>query len=208
MTTALLIIDVQNDFLPGGALAVPDGDQVIAPINAIIPAFPAVYASQDWHPAGHGSFASSHPGHAPGDVIDFRGTSQILWPDHCVQSSTGAALASSLALPAGRTTVVRKGMNPLIDSYSAFRDNDRSSLTALHDILRERSVDALVIAGLATDYCVKWSVLDACEFGYDVAVCVDACRGVELEPGDTESAFDQMRAAGARLKTSRDYESV
>jgi len=204
MTTALLIIDVQNDFLPGGTLAVPDGDAVIAPINELIPMFPMVFASQDWHPAGHGSFASSHPGHSPGEVIQFRGVDQILWPDHCVQTSPGAALATDLDFPKGRTTVVRKGMDPLIDSYSAFRDNDRTSVTALDELLRERGVDALVVAGLATDYCVKWSVLDARDLGYDVDVCIDACRGVELRRGDVDASCDLMRAAGARLTTTRD----
>ncbi len=195
---ALLLVDLQNDFMPFGALPVADGDAVVPVANAIVSRFPLVVASQDWHPASHGSFASAHPGSAPGDVIELAGVDQVLWPDHCVQDMPGASFHS--ALDVGRVDhVVRKGEDPAVDSYSAFFDNDRRRDTGLAAYLEERGVDELVVMGLATDYCVRATVLDACALGFGVTVIEDGCRAVEVAPGDSERAFADMRAAGARV---------
>ena len=195
---ALLLVDLQNDFMPFGALPVADGDAVVAVANALIPRFPLVIASQDWHPADHGSFASAHPGHAPGDVIELAGMSQVLWPDHCVQSMPGASLHSALDV-GGIDHVVRKGADPEVDSYSAFFDNDRRRDTGLAAYLESRGAEELVIMGLATDYCVRATVLDACGLGFGVTVIEDGCRGVDVSPGDSERAFAEMRSVGARV---------
>jgi nicotinamidase/pyrazinamidase len=195
---ALLIIDVQNDFLPGGALAVPDGDAVIAPLNAAMADFDLVVATQDWHPADHGSFAVHHPGHQPGEIIALHGLAQVLWPAHCVQGSAGAAFADALAISALAATF-RKGADPTVDSYSAFFDNGHRNPTGLADYLRERGVTALTVGGLATDYCVKFTVLDALAEGFAVTVLTAACRAVDLQPGDGERALAEMAAAGATL---------
>ena len=195
---ALLLVDIQNDFMPFGALPVPDGDAVVAVANALMARFPLVVATQDWHPSDHGSFASAHPGHAPGDVIDLGGVAQVLWPDHCVQGSPGASLHSALDV-GGIDHVVRKGTDPAIDSYSAFYDNGHLKDTGLAAFLNERGVDELVVVGLATDYCVKFTVLDAAGLGFGVTVVEDGCRAVNLAPGDGEAAFAEMRAAGARV---------
>lgn len=194
----LLIIDVQNDFLPGGALPVPEGDRVIPVIRRLIPAFGLVVASLDWHPRGHGSFASQHVGKGPGEVIDLHGLPQVLWPDHCVQGTTGAALGPGL----GRASIhhfVRKGEDPRVDSYSAFFDNGRRRATGLDAWLREHEVTSLCMAGLATDYCVLFTVLDALRLGYEVRVVAEGVRGVDLRPGDSSRALEQMRAAGASI---------
>jgi len=195
---ALLLVDIQNDFMPFGALPVPDGDAVVLVANALMARFPLVVATQDWHPSDHGSFASAHPGHAPGDVIDLGGVAQVLWPDHCVQSSPGASLHSALDV-GGIDHVVRKGTDPAIDSYSAFYDNGHLKDTGLAAFLNERGVDEFVVVGLATDYCVKFTVLDAAGLGFGVTVVEDGCRAVDLAPGDGEAAFAEMRAAGARV---------
>ena len=195
---ALLLVDIQNDFMPFGALPVPDGDAVVAVANALMARFPLVVAAQDWHPSDHGSFASAHPGHAPGDVIDLGGVAQVLWPDHCVQGLPGASLHSALDV-GGIDHVVRKGTDPAIDSYSAFYDNGHLKDTGLAAFLNERGVDELVVVGLATDYCVKFTVLDAAGLGFGVTVVEDGCRAVDLAPGDGEAAFAEMRAAGARV---------
>lgn len=195
---ALILVDLQNDFMPGGALPVPDGDAVVPVANALSPLFSLVVATQDWHPRGHASFASSHPGKSPGDVATLGNVEQVLWPDHCVQSTPGASFHSGLdVVPIGH--VVRKGADPRIDSYSAFFDNDHASSTGLDAFLRSHGVSELVVLGLATDYCVKATVLDALGLGFGVTVVRDGCRAVDVAPGDGERAFAAMSAGGARL---------
>jgi nicotinamidase/pyrazinamidase len=198
---ALLLVDIQNDFMPFGALPVADGDVVVPIANALIPHFDLVVATQDWHPADHGSFASNHPGKKPGELTELGGLPQVLWPDHCVQELPGASFHSALDI-AGIDHVVRKGTDPEIDSYSTFFDNAHRKDTGLAAFLRERGVRELVLLGLATDYCVKFSVLDARELGFAVTVVTDGCRAVELAPGDGEKAFAEMAAAGAVLTDS------
>lgn len=195
---ALVLVDLQNDFMPFGALPVVDGDAVVPVANALIPRFSLVIASQDWHPADHGSFASAHPGHAAGDVIELAGMPQVLWPDHCVQNMPGASLHSALDV-GGIDHVIRKGADPEVDSYSAFYDNDRRRDTGLAAYLESRGAEELVIMGLATDYCVRATVLDACGLGFGVTVIEDGCRGVDVSPGDSERAFSEMRSVGARV---------
>jgi nicotinamidase/pyrazinamidase len=200
---ALVLVDLQNDFLPGGALAVRDGDAVIPVANRLQRHFELVLATQDWHPRNHGSFAANHPGKQPGDVIDLHGLAQILWPVHCVQGSPGAEFAKDL----DRSRVSRvfhKGTDPAIDSYSTFFDNAHRKSTGLAEYLEEQAVDAVVLLGLATDYCVRYSALDALGLGLRTRVVVDGCRGVELVPGDVERAWRDMREAGAELVTSEE----
>ncbi len=200
---ALLIIDVQNDFCPGGALAVADGDAVVPVANELIARFASqelpIVATQDWHPTGHVSFASAHPGHAIGELLELPGGgAQMLWPDHCVQDTPGAELHPDL--DAARIAhVVHKGCDPARDSYSAFFDNDHVSATGLDAWLRERSVDELVVCGLACDYCVKYSVLDALVLGYAVSLPRTGTRAVDATPGDGERALQEMAAKGARI---------
>lgn len=198
---ALLLTDIQNDFCPGGALAVAEGDQVVAPANRLAAAWELVVATQDWHPANHGSFAANHPGHQPGEIVDLDGIDQILWPVHCVQNTPGAAFHPGLDL-APVAAVFPKGTDPLVDSYSAFFDNGHRRATGLGDYLRERNVRKLAICGLATDYCVNFTVLDALALGFAVTVVADACRGVDLQPGDSAKALADLAAKGARLATS------
>ena len=196
---ALLLIDIQNDFLPGGRLAVPAGDEIIPLVNALQPQFDLVVATQDWHPAGHQSFASSHAGRAPFEQIDLHGLPQVLWPDHCLQAGEGAALAP--ALHTGRIEAIfRKGMNPEIDSYSAFFDNGHRKSTGLADYLRGRGVTAVVLAGLAADYCVYYSALDALAAGFATTVLTDATRAISA--GGWATAQADLIAQGARLLTS------
>ena len=195
---ALILIDIQNDFLPGGALAVPEGDVVIDVANQLMDQFDLVVATQDWHPAGHHSFASEHPSHRVGDVIDLNGSQQMLWPDHCVQQSAGAEFASELNRR-GIDHVIQKGTDITIDSYSGFFDNARRKQTGLDEYLRNRNVKEVQVVGLATDYCVKFTVIDAIELGYKVAVHRSGVRGVEIAAGDCEKALEEMVAAGAVL---------
>ena len=195
---ALLLVDIQNDFVPGGALPVPDGDAVVPVANALTPRFGLVVASQDWHPPGHGSFASAHPGRTPGEVVDLGGVDQVLWPDHCVQNAPGASFHSALDV-GGIDRVVRKGTDPGIDSYSAFFDNGHRKDTGLAAFLREHGVDEIVVCGLATDYCVRATVLDAMGLGFGVTVIEDGCRAVDLAAGDGERALGEMRSAGAAV---------
>ena len=192
---ALVLVDIQNDFLPGGALAVPNADEVVPVANRLMPNYEYVVATQDWHPANHKSFASQHDGHNVGDVITLGGVAQILWPDHCVQGSPGAEFASELNTD-GIDHVVQKGTDPRIDSYSGFFDNDRKKSTGLGDHLRLRGINSVDVMGLATDYCVKFTALDAFALGFDVRLIVEGVRGVELAPGDCESALQQMKEAG------------
>lgn len=199
----LIVVDVQNDFLPGGALAVPEGDAVVEPINRMMERFHLVVATQDWHPADHGSFASQHEGRSPGDVIDLDGIDQILWPDHCVQGSPGASFASRLNV-AGINRMIRKGGNPRIDSYSGFFENDHETATDLEAYLRDRGAGRIFVAGLATDYCVRFTALDALALGFETVLVVDACRAVNLSPGDSEAAITAIREAGGHIATSAD----
>lgn len=199
---ALLLVDIQNDFLPGGALGVPQGDQVIPVANRLEPQFELVVATQDWHPANHGSFAANHPGKQPGDIIDLNGLRQILWPVHCVQNTPGAAFAPGLDTRRF-ARVFQKGTNPGIDSYSALFDNGHRKATGLGDFLKARGVTDLFIAGLATDYCVKFTSLDAVPLGFRTHVIADACRGVNLQPGDVAAAIAEMKQAGVQVADSR-----
>lgn len=194
MRDALIVIDVQNDFCPGGALAVPHGDQVVTACNALMTLFPTVVLTQDWHPAGHASFAGSHPGGAPYQVVPMPYGPQVLWPDHCVQATAGAEFHR--ALHAHRATmVVRKGTNPKIDSYSAFFENDRATPTGLGGALRELGVERVVLCGLATDFCVRYTALDARALGLAVTVVEEACRGIDLD-GSVAAAWAAMESAG------------
>lgn len=195
---ALLIVDVQYDFVPGGALAVPGGHEVIPVINALQREFELVVATQDWHPPGHGSFASSHPGRRPGEVVDLNGLQQILWPDHCVQASHGATLVAGLDT-SRLTAVILKGTDPGIDSYSGFFDNGHRKDTGLAGLLRAHGVEEVTVAGLATDYCVKFTALDAVKTGFRTRVVRSACRGVNLAPGDVDKAWQEMAATGIEV---------
>jgi len=198
---ALIVTDIQNDFLPGGALAVPRGDEVVPVANRLMDRFELVVATQDWHPADHGSFAANHPGRNIGDVIDLNGLQQVLWPVHCVQGTPGAELSPDL----GRSRierVFRKGIDPAIDSYSAFFDNRHLRATGLGDFLRQRNVRDVYLCGLATDYCVKFTALDAVALGLRTHVIVDACRGVNLNSGDVDAAIAEMRSAGVEILRS------
>lgn len=195
---ALILVDIQYDFIPGGALAVADGDKVVSVANEWMPKFEHVIATQDWHPAGHQSFASEHAGKNPGDMIDLHGLPQILWPDHCVQGSHGAEFVEELEFPPN-LEVFQKGTNPEIDSYSGFWDNGRRANTGLGDYLKKLGVTQLWVMGLATDYCVKFTVLDAVSEGFETFVIRDGCRGVNLSAGDDEKAFEEMERAGATL---------
>jgi nicotinamidase/pyrazinamidase len=197
MTHALIVIDMQYDFCPGGALAVGEGDAIVPGINGLMAEFGAVVLTQDWHPAGHSSFASSHAGKAPFETVEMPYGPQILWPDHCIQGTRGAEFHD--ALDTGRADViVRKGYNPDIDSYSAFFENDHETPTGLHGYLRERGIGSLTMAGLATDFCVKWSALDAARLGYDATVRTDLCRGIDLD-GSLAAALEEMRGAGVTV---------
>lgn len=200
---ALLLVDLQNDFLPGGALGVLEGDQVIPVANRVQEYFDIVIATADWHPPGHGSFASSHPGCKAGDVIELSGMPQVLWPDHCVQHTEGAEFSPHLNT--GKIDkVIYKGMDPEIDSYSGFFDNGRQKATGLETYLRDQKVDTVYVMGLATDYCVKYTALDAVSLGYRTWLIEDGCRGVEVAEGDVERALAEMKAAGVRVVKSGD----
>jgi nicotinamidase/pyrazinamidase len=203
VTKALILVDLQNDFIPGGSLAVRDGDAVIPVANAVQKTFELVVATQDWHPQNHGSFASNHRGKHPGEVIELGGLQQVLWPDHCVQGSRGARFHPVLNR-AQVAKVFRKGTDPEIDSYSTFFDNAHRKSTGLGDYLRDEKVTDVYLLGLATDYCVKYSALDAVHLGFKTHVIIDGCRGVELAPGDTKASIDEMRAAGVAIVTSAD----
>jgi len=199
----LLIVDVQNDFLPGGALAVPDGDAVIAPINRLARAFTHVVVTQDWHPRGHISFAATHQGRAAFETIDVAYGRQVLWPVHCVQGTPGAALASPLDVPHAQM-IIRKGCDSGIDSYSAFMEADRSTPTGLAGYLRERGAARLFVTGLATDFCVAWTALDGRAAGFEVVVIEDACRGIDLD-GSLGRAWGDMAAAGVLRATMQEW---
>jgi nicotinamidase/pyrazinamidase len=204
MSRVLIVVDVQNDFCPGGALAVPDGDAVVPVINALARRFDTVVLTQDWHPAGHISFASSHPAKAPFDVIDLPYGPQVLWPDHCIQATPGAAFHANLDLPQAQA-IVRKGFRPSVDSYSGFLEADRVTPTGLGAYLHQRELTQAFVVGLATDFCVAWTALDARRLGLAVTVVEDACRGIDAPtvPGGTlAKAWADLAAAGvARLSS-------
>ena len=198
---ALILVDLQNDFVPGGALPVPEGDQVIPVVNRLQPHFDVVVATQDWHPANHGSFAANHPGKQPGDLIELNGLRQTLWPVHCVQHTSGAALVPGLHTSAV-AEVFQKGADPGLDSYSGFFDNGRRQATGLAGFLRERKVGEVFVAGLATDFCVKFTALDAVALGFKTHLIEDGCRGVNLRPQDVARALEEMKQAGVVLLRS------
>jgi nicotinamidase/pyrazinamidase len=192
---ALILVDIQNDFLPGGALAVTGGDEVIAVANSLMPQFDIVVATQDWHPADHGSFAANHPGRAVFETIDLHGLPQTLWPVHCVENTHGAEFADSLEI-SRIEKVFRKGTRPEIDSYSGFHDNGHRHSTGMAEWLRERGVTRVTLCGLATDYCVKFTALDAIDEGFEVTLATAASRGVNLHPEDVEQAIHEMKQRG------------
>jgi nicotinamidase/pyrazinamidase len=200
---ALILVDIQNDFCPGGALAVPDGDAVVPVANALMAAFPLVLATQDFHPRNHGSFAASHPGKQPFEQIDLHGLPQVLWPVHCVQGTPGADFHPGL-LAERITRVFPKGTDATVDSYSGFFDNGKRKGTGLVEYLRQQDVTRLAVLGLATDYCVRATVLDALALGFQVDLVRDGCRAVNLRPGDGEQAIADMAQAGARVVSSGD----
>src|SRR5437667_676314 len=200
---ALIIVDLQNDFLPGGALAVPRGDEVSSLANELQQRFDLVVATQDWHPPNHGSFAANYPGKKPGDRVMLDGIEQILWPVHCVQHTHGAEFAPSFDT-SQIAHVFHKGIDPRIDSYSTFFDNAHRRETGLADYLKKRSIKDIYLMGLALDYCVKYSMLDARQLGLNTHVILDGCCGIDLEPGDVDRALDEMKRVGAILLQSSD----
>ena len=197
MTHALIVIDVQNDFCPGGALAVAGGDEIVSGINALMAGADAVILTQDWHPAGHSSFASSHPGAAPMSLTEMPYGPQVLWPDHCIQGSTGAAFHPDLAVDRA-DMIIRKGYNPAIDSYSAFFENDHTTPTGLEGYLRTRGITGLTLVGLATDFCVNYSAVDAAKLGFAVTVDTALCRAIDFD-GSLMAAVTGMEKAGVTL---------
>jgi len=196
MTDALIVIDMQNDFCPGGALAVTGGDEIVAPINALMSEFKTVILTQDWHPRGHSSFASSHAGQEPMSVIDMPYGPQVLWPDHCIQGTKGAEFHE--ALRTDGDMIIRKGFNPAIDSYSAFFENDHTTPTGLEGYLRTRGIEKLTMVGLALDFCVNFSAVDGAQLGFDVTVRQDLSRAIDLD-GLLDTARAGMRDAGVTL---------
>jgi len=205
---ALIIVDVQYDFLPGGALAIKRGDAIIPIINEMVHyPFDLIVATKDWHPADHSSFANNHQWKVPGDVINLGGMDQILWPAHCMQGTQGSEFA-----PGWDTTIIDKiiykGTDSLVDSYSTFYDNGHRKATGLENYLRDKGANQLFFAGLATDYCVKYSVLDALKLGFRCYVIVDACQGVNLHPGDSEKALQEMSKGGAILLSFKDLKGL
>ncbi len=206
LDTALLLVDVQHDFLPGGALAVPQGDEILPIIASLQPMFDFIVATQDWHPAHHGSFAANHPGTQPGQQIDLEGLSQILWPVHCVQGSSGADFPTTLDQSRWQA-VFQKGKNPLVDSYSGFFDNARRGDTGLANYLKSKGIARVFVCGLALDYCVKFTALDAQSLGFKTYVLTDATRAVNLHPEDGKLTLEALRAAGITCLESKDLSS-
>ena len=196
MSHALLVIDFQNDFCPGGALAVAGGDAIVSGINTLMGDFQAVILTQDWHPAGHSSFASTHDA-APMSMMDMPYGPQVLWPDHCIQGSVGAAFHENLHADRA-DLIIRKGYNPAIDSYSAFFENDKTTPTGLDGYLRTRGIDTLTLVGLATDFCVNYSAVDAAKLGFNVTVKMDLCRAIDFD-GSLDAAKSAMKDAGVYL---------
>ena len=199
---ALLIVDIQNDFCPGGALAVPDGDKIIPVVNSLSKEFSHVLMTQDWHPGGHHSFASSHEGREPFDTIVLPYGDQVLWPDHCVQGTFGADFHPSLETNCAQI-IIRKGFRKQIDSYSGFYENDHKTGTGLTGYLRDHGISSLYIAGLASDFCVKWTAIDAVKEGFGVTVISDAVAGIDID-GSVHKAWEEMKAAGVQVAHSHD----
>ena len=199
-TDCLLVVDVQNDFMPGGALAVPRGDEIVPLVNRIAANFAVVVLTQDWHPAGHASFASSHPGRKPYETMRLAYGEQVLWPDHCVQGTPGAAFHAGLDIPHAQL-VIRKGHHRKVDSYSAFLEADRKTKTGLDGYLKSREVKRIFCVGLATDFCVAWTALDARRFGLQAVVIEDACRAIDTG-GSLAAAWQAMKQAGVRRLSS------
>ncbi|MGI3170106.1 bifunctional nicotinamidase/pyrazinamidase [Pseudooceanicola sp. C21-150M6] len=197
MARALIVIDVQNDFCPGGALAVAEGDAIVPGINAVMTEYDAVILTQDWHPAGHSSFATTHDGQHPFDVVTMPYGPQVLWPDHCIQGSPGANFHPDLTVDRA-DMIIRKGYNPAIDSYSAFFENDHVTPTGLEGYLRTRGITDLTMVGLATDFCVNFSAVDAAKLGFKVRVLSELCRGIDLD-GSLAAALEQMAGAGVEM---------
>lgn len=197
---ALIMIDIQKDFLPGGSLEVKDGDQIVPVVNRLQEHFDMVVATQDWHPRDHRSFASNHPGKEPGDHVDLEGIDQVLWPDHCVQGSPGAEWPGELHTDK-IVKVIRKGLDPLVDSYSGFYDNQHRRATGLHDVLRKHGISFLALTGLAADVCVKYTALDALMLGYEVFLVSDATRAVEGDKA-LRKVLKELGDQGARVVTS------
>lgn len=202
---ALILVDLQNDFMPGGALAVKEGDSIVGLANYLAPRFDLVVATQDWHPADHSSFASSHPGYKPGEVIKINGIDQVLWPDHCIQNSPGASFHPNLN-PVNIAEIFHKGTNREVDSYSGFYDNNRHFSTGLAAWLKNHRVNDVYIMGLATDYCVKFTALDARKEGFKTYLITDGCKGVNLQADDETTALSEMSNAGVSLISSREIE--
>lgn len=199
---ALIVVDVQNGFMPGGGLPVPRGDEVVPVINALAPAFRNIVVTQDWHPRGHASFASSHPGRQPFETVQMPYGPQVLWPDHCVQGTDDAALHRDLRLPTAQL-ILRKGFHPDVDSYSAFEEADRKTSTGLAGYLRARGIGSVFVCGLATDFCVAWTALDARQAGFAAYVIEDATRAIDLD-GSLAAAWAQMAARGVQRIQSAD----
>jgi nicotinamidase/pyrazinamidase len=197
---ALLVVDVQNDFLPGGALAVARGDEIVPQVNELARRFAVVVLTQDWHPAGHASFASSHPGKRPFQTMRLPYGEQVLWPDHCIQGTAGAAFAAGLDIPHAQL-VIRKGHHRRVDSYSAFLEADRKTKTGLDGYLESRGVKRVFCVGLATDFCVAWTALDARRFGLQAALIEDACRAIDTD-GSLDAAWKAMTKARVRRLSS------
>lgn len=204
---ALIIVDLQNDFMPGGSLEVPQGHEVIPIANAVQKHFDLIIATKDWHPEEHGSFAKNHPGHREGEVVNLAGLRQILWPRHCVQNSSGSEFVKDFDT-SRITKVIHKGTDTQIDSYSTFFDNAHRRSTGLDQFLQEHNVEEVYILGVATDYCVKYSVLDARHLGYKTFVIEDACRGVNLKPDDSMKALEEMKSVGAEIIQSHEIPGV
>lgn len=200
-TEALILVDIQNDFVPGGALPTQNGREVVPVANRLIDCFDFVVATQDWHPKDHKSFAANHEGKEVGDVIELNGLEQILWPVHCVQNSRGAEFVNGLYIN-GVKKVFKKGLDPEIDSYSGFYDNGHRRATGLRDYLQKQDIETVYIAGLATDVCVKYTALDAVKLGFDTHVAIDGCRGVNMKAGDIERAIQEMKDAGVEMVQS------
>lgn len=197
---ALLVVDIQNDFCPGGALAVPDGDTIVTTVNKLVNVFDAVIQTQDWHPADHSSFASSHNGKEPYDTVEMDYGTQVLWPDHCVQGSMGAEFHPELNTLKTQV-IIRKGFRKAIDSYSTFFENDQETTTGLTGYLEQRGITDLYTVGLATDFCVKWSILDGIDEGFNMHIVKDAVNGIDLD-GSLDAAWDEMKEKGVNVVTS------
>ncbi|MBX7242216.1 MAG: bifunctional nicotinamidase/pyrazinamidase [Bacteroidia bacterium] len=198
---ALILVDIQNDFVPGGALAVNNGADIIPVIHTIMPHFELIVATQDWHPLSHESFAANHPGEKTGNVIDLHGLPQILWPVHCVQHTKGAEFVESLDM-SRVNRIFHKGTDKTIDSYSGFFDNGRRGATGMGEFLMNQGVKEVYVVGLATDYCVKYTAMDAVSLGFKTVLIEDACRGVNLQPGDVTKAIEEMRRNGVEIVDS------